>query len=79
MIKYSPEYDIVIPVTGDGKYEPLFALYTKSAAPHIELMLSKGQRKIIKVLEQVKVKYVEFNSGDQILNLNTNDDYMKLK
>jgi molybdopterin-guanine dinucleotide biosynthesis protein A/nucleoside-triphosphatase THEP1 len=40
------EADIIIPTTGDRKYEPLFAIYKRSSLEAINEVLSSGGRKI---------------------------------
>jgi molybdopterin-guanine dinucleotide biosynthesis protein A len=65
--------DIIVPVTNEGKYEPLFAVYRKSALKAINKVLSSGGRKISDVFESCKVK--EVNLKDSLVNLNTMAEY----
>ena len=65
--------DIIVPVTGDGKYEPLFAIYRRSALKAINKVLSSGGRKISDVFDFCKVKKVGL--GATLLNLNTMSEY----
>jgi molybdopterin-guanine dinucleotide biosynthesis protein A len=67
--------DIVVPVTGKEKYEPLFAIYRKSVLEAINKTLSSGKNKIIDVFSQCTVKYIEMGGTDWLLNLNTMADY----
>ena len=66
--------DIVIPADGDGNYEPLFAVYHKSALGAINETLSAGGRKISDVFARCRVKYIEVEKG-RIVNLNTMAEY----
>ncbi len=67
--------DIVIPTSNDGKYEPLFAIYRKSALEAINKVLSSGGRKIADVFSLCNVRYIEFNDADWLINLNTMEEY----
>ncbi len=62
--------DIVIPTTGDKKYEPLFAVYRKSALEAINKVLASGGRKITDVFAWCSVKYIRLEPG-RFTNLNT--------
>ena len=69
--------DIVIPTTGEKKYEPLFAIYCKSTLDAINTVLSSGGRKISDVFALCTVKYVEL--GANLINLNTIADYERFQ
>jgi len=73
------EADIVVPVTGDGKYEPLFAIYRKSAIDAINKVLSAGSRKITDVFALCNVSYVELGDAEWLINLNTMDEYEEFR
>jgi molybdopterin-guanine dinucleotide biosynthesis protein A len=75
--------DIVVPVTGKStkgrlkaeKYEPLFAIYRKTALEAINKTLSSGKRKITDVFSLCTVKCIEMDGTDWLTNLNTMADY----
>ena len=69
--------DIVVSVTGDGKYEPLFAVYRKSALKAINKVLAAGGRKISDVFDLCKVKKVELATA--LVNLNTMAEYEEFR
>jgi len=71
------EPDIVIPVAGDGQYEPLFAVYRKSALRAINNVLSSGGRKISDVFTLCNVKKVDLGAG--LVNLNTMAEYEEFR
>jgi len=66
--------DIVIPTTGDERYEPLFAVYRKSALEPINEVLSSGGHKISDVFARCRVKYIEMEARG-FTNLNTITEY----
>jgi molybdopterin-guanine dinucleotide biosynthesis protein A len=69
--------DIVVPTTGQKKYEPLFAIYNKGTLEAINKVLSSGGRKISDVFALCTVKYIEL--GANLMNLNTIADYERFQ
>jgi len=67
--------EIIVPVTGEEKYEPLFAIYRKTALEAINEALSSGKRKISDVFTLCTVKHIELDDTDWLVNLNTMADY----
>ncbi len=65
--------DIVVPITDERRYEPLFAAYRKSALEAINTVLSSGGRKIADAFALCKVKCVELDVD--LVNLNTMAEY----
>jgi molybdopterin-guanine dinucleotide biosynthesis protein A len=79
------EYDIVLPRSEDG-YEPLHALYRESCLPVMEACLQKGERRIISILPQLRVREIaaaevaRFDpSFDSFSNINTPQEYFELR
>jgi len=75
MITYTGEYEIVVPVTGENKFEPLFAFYNKNLIPRIEDLLNHQTRQIIKLFPMARVKYIPMADNGWLYNLNTESDY----
>ena len=59
----------------DTRYEPLFAIYRKTALEAINKTLSSGKRKITDVFTLCTVKHIELDDTDWLINLNTMADY----
>ncbi len=59
------------------RFEPLFAVYRKSALDAINKVLSSGGRKISDVFARCKVKYFELETN--LSNLNTIAEYKKFR
>ena len=74
MLAEAEGVDIVIPTTGEERYEPLFAVYRKSALKAINKVLSSGGRKISDVFDRCRVKYIELEARG-LTNLNTMTEY----
>ncbi|MGB2807956.1 MAG: molybdenum cofactor guanylyltransferase [Sedimentisphaerales bacterium] len=70
--------DMVIPTSGNEKYEPLFAVYRKSSLEAINEVLSSGSRKISDAFAQCKVKYIKLKTN-QLTNLNTIVEYEEFR
>ncbi|MDD3859640.1 MAG: molybdenum cofactor guanylyltransferase [Bacteroidales bacterium] len=76
MICKADNYDIVIPVSDDNMYEPLFAIYKKSVLPIITNLLDKDVRKITDILQHLHFRKFDFSPGLWYQNLNKKTDYM---
>lgn len=70
--------DAVIPTTGDGNYEPLFAVYRKSALGAIDEVLSSGGRKISDIFGRCRVKFIKLEA-EQYANLNTMAEFKEFQ
>lgn len=77
MADFTRDYDIVVPVTGNEKYEPLFAFYNRCIIPKIEELLNRGVRKIIELFALCRVKYIPMDGKNWYYNLNTLTDYKR--
>jgi len=75
MLAEAKGIDVVIPTTGDEKYEPLFAVYRKSALGAINEVLSSGGRKISDIFSRCRVKYIKLDAPEWLTNLNTMSEY----
>lgn len=77
MINLSGEADIVMPVTGEGNHEPLYAVYRKSVSETAAMILKDNGRRPIELLGNVKVKFIDFRGDGWYQNLNIRDDYVE--
>ncbi len=71
-------HDLVIPRSRDGVFEPLFAVYRRSAAPAAEALLAAGRRSILGLLDTLRVRVVPLPETVRLANINTLDDYLAL-
>jgi len=67
-------HDAVVPMTGAGKYEPLFAVYRKSILPHMEGLIRSGRYRILNVFSRCKTKYIDIDGNRWLYNINTPAD-----
>jgi molybdopterin-guanine dinucleotide biosynthesis protein A len=75
MLRQCRDHDAVVPRTGGSQYEPLFAVYSKSALSAIEQALSSGKARVMDGLSGCDVKYLDLGPDEQPKNINTMADY----
>ncbi|MFC1851171.1 molybdenum cofactor guanylyltransferase [candidate division CSSED10-310 bacterium] len=85
MMKYHPQYDVVVPKTATG-YQPLCAIYHKNCLKPISLQLSAGQKTVYQFYPAVRVMELpaevvsRFGAEEDIFfNINTESDYQKAR
>ncbi len=69
------EADVVIPVDGSGRLEPLYAAYRKAVAGKMFQTLMAGRRRIIHAFDGLRVQKVELDRYERLPNLNTPKDW----
>jgi len=77
MLLKAKGYDAVVPVIDGDKYEPLYAVYRKSALQEIANMITAGKFKISYLFDDIKVNFVPMSAHHNFWNLNTREDYRK--
>jgi molybdenum cofactor guanylyltransferase len=75
MLKLSSDNDIVIPVSENQHFEPLFAVYKKDVIPQVETLLNNDIFKIIKLIPLVKTKFLTHENLNWYHNLNSTSDF----
>jgi molybdopterin-guanine dinucleotide biosynthesis protein A len=79
MLIESEGCDAVVPVFGNDRMEPLFAVYKKNLLPLIQETLSLGKRRIRDFFEFCNVKNLKMDGSEAIENINTMEDYKEYK
>ena len=69
--------DCVMPVTREGYYEPLFAVYRKNALPAMLSALESGQRRVTALFPYCRVRTIVVPDRKWLDNVNTRDDYQR--
>jgi molybdopterin-guanine dinucleotide biosynthesis protein A len=67
--------EIAVPVGPAGHFEPLFAVYRKSAIPEIETLLQAGERSILPLFGRCRTTVLRLEDAAWLRNLNTRADY----
>ena len=70
--------DAILPRTPDGRLQPLFAVYAKTALVPLERALSRGTRKIIDALDGLHWIEVPVPDGNAFANVNRPSDLPSL-
>jgi molybdopterin-guanine dinucleotide biosynthesis protein A len=73
MLVIAQDADCVIPVSSVG-YEPLFAIYRKSALPAMRDVLETGERRISAIFPRVRTRFYDLGCAPWYRNLNTRED-----
>ncbi len=71
--------DVVIPVTRDGKQQPLLAVYRRSARRSMNDVLESGGRRIRDIYNSSRVRFLALDDEDWFANVNTMGDYERFR
>lgn len=77
MINLAAHFDIVMPVKGENKHEPLFAVYHKKIASDALKILNSNGRRIIELFNSNHVGFIPFDDDGWYQNLNYRNEYLK--
>ncbi len=78
MLNLASGYDAVVPrvALADGPHlEPLFAVYRKSIADRMLELLDQGERRLRRLFDTSRVRFVDVKADASPRNLNTKEDY----
>jgi molybdopterin-guanine dinucleotide biosynthesis protein A len=67
--------EIAVPVGPAGHFEPLFAVYRKSAVPAIVSLLQAGERSVLPLFGCCRTTVLRIEDATWLRNLNTRKDY----
>ncbi len=86
LVSESRTADVVMPLDAEGRAEPLLAVYSKKALPAMRAMLERGARRVVSILSEqaraefsLSVKYVELGNASWYRNVNTKEEYHRMK
>lgn len=77
---FTPDVDVVLPVTADGRSHPLCAVYRKETAAVFQHFLEQGDYKLLHALQQLRVRQLSVPNhlADCLNNINTPEDLQML-
>jgi molybdopterin-guanine dinucleotide biosynthesis protein A len=82
LLNVADDYDVVVPMSAEGKLEPLCAIYRTTALEAVEELIASGQRRISPLFDKVATRFVRFGELEALpgshaffTNINTPDDY----
>ena len=77
LIAKTQGFDIVVPISSGGFFEPLFAVYRRSVIPEIEVLVQAGDFSILTLFDRCRTRKVRLKDSGWLRNLNTPEDYKK--
>jgi molybdopterin-guanine dinucleotide biosynthesis protein A len=77
LISKAHGFDIVVPISSGGLFEPLFAVYRRSVIPEIEALVQAGDFSILTLFDRCRTRKVRLKDSGWLRNLNTPEDYKK--
>ncbi|MHB9027447.1 MAG: molybdenum cofactor guanylyltransferase [Candidatus Latescibacterota bacterium] len=77
MLREAKGCDAVVPLSKNGRPEPLFALYRKSMIQPIRELMKQGARRISDVFGSCRVRFLALGDDRWLLNLNHPGDYAR--
>ncbi|MEA3317930.1 MAG: molybdenum cofactor guanylyltransferase [Bacteroidota bacterium] len=84
MISQINNYDAIIPIDSNGRYQPLCACYNKSCLADIQISMQRGEYKIMKAIENLNIKFIPINANSpfysekMFYNVNYPSDFEKI-
>jgi len=76
MLSYAKNYDAVVPRVGGRLLEPLFAVYRKSTVTRINKLLASGERRVRRLFDFCRTRFVDVPVENAVTNLNTMKEYL---
>ncbi|MCJ7644717.1 MAG: molybdenum cofactor guanylyltransferase [Candidatus Aminicenantes bacterium] len=77
LIAKAQGFEIVVPVSCGGLFEPLFAVYRRSVIPEIEALVRARDFSILTLFDRCRTRKVMLKDSGWLRNLNTPEDYEK--
>jgi len=85
LLRLSGNYHATVPVSSDGRLEPLCGVYRVEALPVVSKLIACGGRKVSVLFDRVPTRLVAFaelshlpNSHRFFENINTPEDYLRI-
>jgi molybdopterin-guanine dinucleotide biosynthesis protein A len=75
LLALAPGYEIVVPRYREGRFEPLFASYSRHVIPAIERQIAAGDFRISSLFRTCRTKFVAMDGEKWFRNLNTAEEY----
>lgn len=79
MLAESEGYDAVVPRDDSGRWEPLFAVYRRSAEAAAEKVLSGGGRRVDDIYRGLRVRVATEGPDRALVNINEEADYEQFR
>jgi len=77
-------YQVAVPLSSDGRLEPLCAVYSTEVLEHVTELIRSGERKVSRLFGHVRTRLIPFEDLSQLagaerffINVNTPEDYAR--
>lgn len=77
LLSFAGKFDAVVPVSDDGKVEPLTGYYSREILPQMVAQIENGDYKVQNLLKIISTKYLPVNNQSVLKNINTPQDLGK--
>ena len=74
LLSFANDFDVVVPVSDDGKVEPLTGYYSRKVLPQIVVQIENGDYKVQNLLKLVRTKCLAVDNQSVLTNFNTPRD-----
>jgi molybdopterin-guanine dinucleotide biosynthesis protein A len=68
------DYDAVVPISANGKIEPLTGYYSRDILPIVVQQIERGDFKVQNLLKRIRTNFLPFENRRILKNINTPDD-----
>jgi len=79
LLRRARHHDGAVPRSGEGLFEPLFAVYRKPFSTTADAVLAAGQRRVHAAFDRCDIAMVDLDPGADPINLNTPEDLAQYK
>jgi|AntRauTorcE11898_2_1112593.scaffolds.fasta_scaffold00494_2 molybdopterin-guanine dinucleotide biosynthesis protein A len=75
LLSNTGKYDAVIPISDNGKTEPLTGYYSREILPKIVAQIEKGDYKVQNLLKKINTKFLPLENPSLLKNINSPKDF----
>jgi molybdopterin-guanine dinucleotide biosynthesis protein A len=75
MVAKAGACEIVLPISPGGRFEPLFAVYSRSIRPRMTQLLKKGETSLLPLFPRCRTETITLKNSARFKNLNTPQEY----
>lgn len=73
------DYDAVVPISSNGKMEPLTGYYSREILPVVVQQIERGDFKVQNLLKKIRTNFLPFENHRILKNINTPDDLRNIE
>ena len=77
MLSAAEGFDVVVERDAQGRWEPLFGVYRRSALAVAREVLDRGGRRIVEIYPQLRVRIMDPSGDGPLFNINDESEYQQ--